>query len=103
MYSDATIFKLKGSVNYPIVLEIYDTTDTVLSTSYYLHLEIDSERQLWPKRYDLKDDDSFPIVNFPFHCSSTQVAPAYIIYIYIYMFPVFTIVWGLRLLSWFPL
>ena len=67
---------------YPIELEIKDTTDTDRSASYLdLHLEIDSEERLRTKRYDIRDDFNFPIVNFPFLCSNIPAAPAYGVYI----------------------
>ena len=62
---------------YPIELEIKDTTDTDRSASYLdLHLEIDSEGRLRTKLCD-----NFPIVNFPFICSTIPAAPAYGVYI----------------------
>jgi hypothetical protein len=71
---------------YPIEFEIKDTTDTDRSASCVdLHLEIDSEGRLRTKRYDKRDDFDFPIVNFPFICSNVPVAPAYGVYIYIYI------------------
>ena len=67
---------------YPIELEIKDTTYTDRSASYLdLHLEIDSECQLRTKLYDKRDDFNFPIVNFPFICSTIPAAPAYEVYI----------------------
>ena len=67
---------------YPIELEIKDTTDTDRSASYLdLHLEIDSEGRLRTKLYDKRDNFNFPIVNFPFICSSIPEAPAYGVYI----------------------
>ena len=45
-----------------------------MSASYldlYLNLEIDSKGQLRTKLYDKIDDFNFPIVNFPFMCSTT--------------------------------
>ena len=65
-----------------IELEMKDTTDTNKSASYLdLHLEIDNEGRLKTKRYDKRDDFSFPIVNFPFLCRNIPVAPAFGIYI----------------------
>jgi hypothetical protein len=67
---------------YPIELEIKDTTDTDRSASYLdLHPEIDSERRLKTKFYDIRDDFNFPIMNFPFICSNIPAAPAYGVYI----------------------
>jgi hypothetical protein len=67
---------------YPFELEINDPTDTDRSASYLgLHLETGSEGQLRTKLYDKRDDFKFPIVNFPFICSSIQAAPAYGVYI----------------------
>ena len=72
---------------YPIELEIKDTTDTDRSTSCVdLHLELDSEGRLGTKRYDKRDDLNFPIVNFQFICSNIPAAPAYGVYIYIYIY-----------------
>ena len=62
---------------YPIDFDIKDTTAADRSTSYlYLHLEIDSEGQLRTKLYANRDDFNFPIVNFPFICSSIPAPPA---------------------------
>jgi hypothetical protein len=67
---------------YPIELEIKDTTDTDRSASYLdLHLGIHSEGQLKTKLFDKRDDFNFPIVNFPFICSTIPAAPAYGVYI----------------------
>jgi len=61
----------------PTELEIKDTTDTDMSTSYLdLHLEIDSEGSLRTKLYDQRDDFNFPIVNFPFICGNIPAAHA---------------------------
>ena len=76
--------KLGDSVDriYPIELEIKDTTDTDMSASHRdLRLENDSEGQLRTEPYDKGDDINFPIVNFPFICSSNPAAPAYGVYI----------------------
>ena len=63
-------------------LEIKDTTDTAMSTSYVdLNLEIDSEGRLRTKLYDKRDDFNFPIVNFPFIYSNLPAASAYGVYI----------------------
>jgi hypothetical protein len=70
----------------PIELEIKDTTDAAMSASYLdLHLKINSEGQLRTKLYDKRDDINFPILNFPFICSNIPAAPAYGVYIYIYI------------------
>ena len=46
---------------YPIELEIKDTTDTHMYTSYLnLHLKIDSEDRLRTKLYDKRDYLNFP-------------------------------------------
>jgi hypothetical protein len=67
---------------YAIELEIKVTIDTDRSASYLdLHLEIGSEGRLRTKLYDKRDDFNFPIVNFPFICSSISAALAYGIYI----------------------
>jgi hypothetical protein len=59
---------------YPIELEIKDTTYTDRSASYLdLHLKINREGRLRTKLYDKRDDLNFPIVNFPFICSSTCI------------------------------
>jgi hypothetical protein len=51
------------------------------SASYLdLRLPIDSEGLLRMRLYDKRDDFKFPIVNFPFICSSIQAAPAYGVY-----------------------
>jgi len=65
--------------NYPIELEIKDTTDTDRSVSYLdIHLEIDSEERLRTKLYDKRDDFN---LNFPFICSNIPAAPAYGVYL----------------------
>jgi hypothetical protein len=80
---------------YPIELEIKDTTYTDISASYLdLHIEIDSEGWLRTKLYDKRDDFNFPMVNFPFICSSTCIWSIYL--------SVDTIFRGLWLLSGFP-
>ena len=62
--------------NYPIELEIKDTTDTDRSASYLdLHLEIDRERRL------RRDDFNFRIVNFPNICSNIPAVHTYRVYI----------------------
>jgi hypothetical protein len=62
---------------YLIDLDIKDTTDTYISASYLdLHLEIVNNGTLRQK-----DDYNFPIVNFPFICSSISAAPVYGVYI----------------------
>ena len=67
---------------YPIEPEIKDTTDADRSASYLdLHLEIDNEGRLRTKLYDKRDEFNFHIVNFPFICSTTPTAPAYMEYI----------------------
>jgi hypothetical protein len=63
---------------YPIELEIKDTTDTDRSASY---LEIDSEGRLRTKHYNKRDHFNFPIVTFPFICSSIPAAHAYGVYL----------------------
>ena len=71
---------------YHIELEIKDTTDTDRSASCVdIHLEIDSEGRLRTKLYDQRDDLNFPVENFPFICSNIAAAPAYGVYIYIYI------------------
>ena len=83
-----------------IELEIKDTTDTNRSASYLdLHIEIDSEGQFRTKLYNKKDDFNFPIVNFPFICSNIPAAPAYEVYMYISVDPIFQSLW---FLSRFP-
>ena len=42
-----------------------------------LHFEIDNEGRLRTKIYGKINDFNFPIVNFPFICSSISAAPAY--------------------------
>ena len=64
----------------PIELEIKDTTDTDISASYLdPHLEIYSKMGgLRTKYYNKRDYFNFPIVNFPFKCTSNiPAAPAY--------------------------
>ena len=62
---------------YLIELDIKDTTDTYISASYLdLHLEIVKNGTLRQN-----DDYNFPIVNFPFICSSMSAAPVYGVYI----------------------
>jgi hypothetical protein len=66
------------------------------SASYVdLHLEIDSEGWLRTKLYDKRDDFNFPIVNFPFICSST-----YIWSIYLSVDPIFQSLWFLLGYPW---
>ena len=63
-------------------LEITDTTDTQKSVSYLnLHLEIDNGGRLKTTLYDIHDDFTFPIVNFPFISSNIPALPAYGVYI----------------------
>ena len=65
---------------YPNELEVKNTIDTDRSASYLdLHLQIDREGRLRTKLYDKRDDFNFPIVNFPFICSS--IPAAYEVYI----------------------
>ena len=67
---------------YPIEPEIKDTTDTDRSPSCLdLHIEIDSEGRFRAKLYDKRDDINFPIVNFPFICSTIPAAHAIGVYI----------------------
>jgi len=50
-----------------------------MAASYLdLHLVIDSEGRLRTKLYDRRDDFNFPIVKFPFICSSIPAAPVYL-------------------------
>ena len=92
-YIDDDVLSLNNSrfgnfvdCTYPIELEIKDTTDAAMSASYLdLHLKINSEGQLRTKLYDKRDDINFPILNFPFICSNIPAAPAYGVYIYIYI------------------
>ena len=44
---------------------------------FYVQLDIDNEGRLITKRYNKRDDFSFPIVNFPFLCSNIAAVPAY--------------------------
>ena len=71
-----------GDFFYPICLielEIKDITDTARFASYLdIHLEIISEGQVKTK---LK----FHIVNFSFICNNILAAPAFGVYIYIYI------------------
>ena len=56
-----------------------DTTDTQKSASYLdLHLEIDNGGRLKTTLYDIHDDFTFPIVNFPFTSSNIPVHGVYI-------------------------
>jgi len=55
---------------YTIDLEIKDTTDTIRSASYLdLYLGIDSEDRLRTKLRQMRGFQ-FPIINFPFICST---------------------------------
>ena len=58
---------------YQSELEIKDTTDTDKSASYLdLFLEMTTDCRLNTKIDDKRDDFNFPIVNFPFLCSTSQ-------------------------------
>jgi hypothetical protein len=74
------VLSLNNSVDriYPIENEIKDTTERDRSGSYLdLHLEIDNEGRLSTKLYDKRDDNNFPIVNFPFMRSTISAAHAH--------------------------
>ena len=63
---------------YPRELEIKETTETAVSSSYLdWYLYIDNGTRL----YDKRDDFNFPIVNFPFLSSNIPSAPAYGVYV----------------------
>jgi hypothetical protein len=63
---------------YPIEHELTDTKNTARCAAYLdLHIEIDSEGWLRTLRYKKRDDFNFPIMNFPFICSTIPTAPAY--------------------------
>ena len=67
---------------YPIEHEIKDATDTDRCACYLdLHLEIDSDDWLRMQSYEKRDDVNFPIVKFPFICSTIPAAPAYGVFI----------------------
>jgi hypothetical protein len=52
-----------------------------MSVSYHdIHFEAESEGRRRTKHYDKRDDFNFPIVNFPFICSSIPAAHAYGVY-----------------------
>jgi hypothetical protein len=56
---------------YPPELEIKESTDTALSTSFLdLYLEFDDSGQLSTQIYDKRDDFNFKIINFPNMCSN---------------------------------
>ena len=66
----------------PPELEIKETTDSALSTSFLdLYLEFDDSGQLSTKIYDKRDDFNFKIINFPNMCSNIPASPAYGFYI----------------------
>ena len=66
---------------YPPELEIKDTTESNVSTSYLdLQLTID-DTTLHTKIYDKRDDFNFKIVNFPFLDGNIPASPAYGVFI----------------------
>ena len=75
-------FKDYLDIIYPPELEIKDTTDSAIQTSY-LDLSLIKESDgIWTTQlYDKRDDFSFPIVNFPFLSSNIPTSPAYGVYI----------------------
>jgi len=63
---------------YPNELEVKDTNNTQMSTSYLdLHLEIDNGGRLITKLYDKRDDITLPIINFPFISSNIPASPVW--------------------------
>jgi len=65
------IFFNKFTISALFELKIMDTTDLARSASCLdLHLKIDSEGRLRTKPYDKRNDFNFPIMNFPFICST---------------------------------
>ena len=76
-------FSIHLHLIYPSELEIKDTTDTDKSVSYLdPFLEMTTDGRLNTKIYDKRNDFNFPIVNFPFLCTSKiQAARAYGVYV----------------------
>ena len=70
------------SYNYPVELEIKDTTDADHHASYLdLLLKYDNFHRLQVKLYDKRDDFNFDIVNFPFLSSNIPQSPAYGVFV----------------------
>jgi hypothetical protein len=63
---------------YPEELEIKNTTESEIFTSYLdILLNIDSNDRLTTTLYDKHGDCNFAIVNFPFLCSKIPLSSAY--------------------------
>ena len=66
---------------FPREIEIKETTETAVSSSYldcYLYTD---NGKLTTRLYDKRDNFNFPIVNFPFLSSNIPSAPAYGVYV----------------------
>ena len=73
---------------YTTELEIKDTTDTDMSTSYLdLHFEPDSGMRGWEgainNKQILRQKKLFQFFHFPFICSNNPAQPAYMEYVYL--------------------
>ena len=66
---------------YPRELEIKETSETIISSSYLdLYLYIDNGK-LTTRLCNKRDNFSFPLVNFPFMSSNVPSAPTYGVYV----------------------
>jgi hypothetical protein len=66
---------------YPDELEIKDTTESDISSSYRdISISIDSNDRLITTLYDKRDGFNFAIDNYPFLCSNIPLSPAYGVY-----------------------
>ena len=67
---------------YPNKLEIKETTESSMSTSYLdTLLNININGKPTTQLYDKRDDFSFSIVNFPYLCRNFQLSPACGVYV----------------------
>jgi hypothetical protein len=67
---------------YPNKLEIKDTTEYSMCTSYLdILLKLDTNGKLTTQLYDKRDDFNFSIVNFPYLCSNIPISSAIGVYI----------------------
>ena len=67
---------------YPAELDIKDTTESNISSSYLdFLLSIESDGQLRISLYDKRDDFNFHITNFPFLSSNIPSSPTYGVFI----------------------
>jgi hypothetical protein len=67
---------------YPHELEIKDTTESFIYSSYLdVLLKLDTNGKIRTQFYDKRDDFNFSIVNFPYLCSNIPASTAYGLYI----------------------